>query len=86
MASASISASVSGSPRSATCQLKANSASPLSTPSTSWASRLAGSAVEGGGRLEVATQAARPEHVDAARAEGLDAVLEQADQVVGRRA
>ncbi len=40
-------------------------------------------AVEGGGGLEVAAQAARPEHVDATSVKRLDAVLEEADQVVG---
>ena len=41
-------------------------------------------AVERRGGLEVAAQAAWPEHVDAAAVEGLDAVLEQADELVGR--
>ena len=40
-------------------------------------------AVEGGGGLEVAAQTARPEHVDATSVKRLDAVLEEADQVVG---
>src|SRR5256885_11839395 len=39
--------------------------------------------VEGGGRAEVAAQAARPQHVDARRPQPAHAVLEQADEVVG---
>ena len=79
----SISSSVSGSPCSASCQSKENSESGPKSPSISGSSCLPDPGAEHGHRGQVAAQAARPQHVDAAGLERRQAVLEQVGELDG---
>ena len=86
LASWRISASLSGSPWSATCHLKANIASGPKRPVINGLSRAPSAAVavlEGGAGRQVTAQAARPQHVDADATQRCDPVVEEGDQLVG---